>query len=90
MHRKFHEEKQNRLFIHVTGGQVRSVQVNIIMNNLSNLNIIEIINIDHNQNAYGCIFIIHILDDPEVSANIYCKSRNLPNTDTQNCSTDLR
>ena len=30
------------------------------------------------------------LGDPEVTANIYCKSRNLPNTDTQNYSTDLR
>ena len=34
----------------------------------------------------GCI----ILGDPEVTANIYCKSRNHPNTDTQNYSTDLR
>ena len=31
-----------------------------------------------------------LLGDPEVTANIYCKSRNLPNTDTQNYSTDLR
>ena len=31
-----------------------------------------------------------ILGDPEVTANIYCKSRNLPNTDTQICSTDMR
>ena len=31
-----------------------------------------------------------ILGDPEVTANIYCNSRNLPNTDTQNYSTDLR
>ena len=31
-----------------------------------------------------------VLGDPEVTANIYCKSRNLPNTDTQNHSTDLR
>ena len=31
-----------------------------------------------------------ILGDPEVTANIYCKSRNLPNTDTQNYGTDLR
>ena len=23
-----------------------------------------------------------VLGDPEVTANIYCKSRNLPNTDT--------
>ena len=30
------------------------------------------------------------LGDPEVTANMYCKSRNLPNTDTQNYSTDLR
>ena len=31
-----------------------------------------------------------LLGDPEVTANIYCKSRNLTNTDTQNYSTDLR
>ena len=31
-----------------------------------------------------------LLGDPEVTANIYCKSRNLPITDTQNYSTDLR
>ena len=31
-----------------------------------------------------------IVGDPEVTANIYCKSCNLPNTDTQNYSTDLR
>ena len=30
------------------------------------------------------------MGDPEVTANIYCKSRNLPNTDTQNYSKDLR
>ena len=32
----------------------------------------------------------YVLGDPEVTANIYCKSRSLPNTDTQNYSTDLR
>ena len=32
----------------------------------------------------------NILDDPEVTENIYCKSRNLPNMDTQNYSADLR
>ena len=31
-----------------------------------------------------------VLGDQEVTVNIYCKSRNLPNTDTQNYSTDLR
>ena len=31
-----------------------------------------------------------LYSDPEVTANIYCKSRNLPNTDTLNNSTDLR
>ena len=31
-----------------------------------------------------------VLGDPEVTANLYCQSRNLPNTDTQNYSTDLR
>ena len=33
---------------------------------------------------------IFILGDIEVTANTYCKSSNLPNTDTQNYSTDLR
>ena len=32
----------------------------------------------------------YVLGDPEVTLNIYCKSSNLPNTDTQNYSTDLR
>ena len=32
----------------------------------------------------------YILGDPEVTVNIGCKSRNLPNTDTKNYSTDLR
>ena len=32
----------------------------------------------------------YLLGDPEVTANIYGKSRNLPNTDTQNYSTDFR
>ena len=31
-----------------------------------------------------------ILSDTEVTAYIYCKSRNLPNTDTQIYSTHLR
>ena len=31
-----------------------------------------------------------LLGDPEVTANMYCKSRNLPNTETENYSTDLR
>ena len=31
-----------------------------------------------------------LLGDLEVTTNIYCESRNLPNTDTQNYSTDLR
>ena len=31
-----------------------------------------------------------LLGVPKVTANVYCKSRNLPNTDTQNYSTDLR
>ena len=30
---------------------------------------------------------IGILGDPEVTENIYCKSRNLPNADTKNYST---
>ena len=33
---------------------------------------------------------MNILGDPEVIANIYCKSRNLPNTDKQKYGTDLR
>ena len=33
---------------------------------------------------------ISILGDPEVTANMYCKLRNLPNTDTENDSTDMR
>ena len=28
--------------------------------------------------------ILNVLGDPEVTANIYCKSRNLSNTDMQN------
>ena len=32
----------------------------------------------------------YVLGDPEVIANIYCKSRNFPNKDTQNNSIDLR
>ena len=32
----------------------------------------------------------YVLGDQDVTANIYCKSRSLPNTDTQNVSTDLR
>ena len=31
----------------------------------------------------------YVLGDPEVTSNIYCKSRKLPNTDTQNYSTDF-
>ena len=34
--------------------------------------------------------VVPILGDPEVTANMYFKSRNLPNTDTQNYSKDLR
>ena len=33
---------------------------------------------------------LNVLGDPEVTASIYRKSRNLPNADTQNYSTDLR
>ena len=33
---------------------------------------------------------VSLLGELEVTANIYCKSRNLPITDTQNYSTDLR
>ena len=32
--------------------------------------------------------ISELLGDPEVTLNIYCKLRNLPNTDTQNYSID--
>ena len=34
--------------------------------------------------------ISELLGDPEVTANIYCKSHNLANTYTQDYSTDLR
>ena len=34
--------------------------------------------------------VVNLLGHPEVTANTYCKSRKLPNTDTQDCSTDLR
>ena len=37
------------------------------------------------QYCYAC----NVLGDPEVTANIYCK-QNLPNTDRQKYSTDLR
>ena len=37
-----------------------------------------------------CATCCELLGDPEVTANIYCKSRNLHNTDTQNYSTDCR
>ena len=37
----------------------------------------------------GHLSIVILLGDPEVTANIYCKLRKLPNTDTQNYSTDL-
>jgi len=33
---------------------------------------------------------VELLGDPEATANIYCKTRNLPNKDTQNYSTELR
>ena len=33
---------------------------------------------------------LSILGDPEVTANIYCNSRNHPIMDAQNYSTDLR
>ena len=32
----------------------------------------------------------YVLGEPEVTANIYCKSRKLPNKATQNYSIDLR
>ena len=43
--------------------------------------------------SYGITMIagqMKVLGDPEFTANIYCKSRNLPYTDTQNFSTHLR
>ena len=33
---------------------------------------------------------LKLLGDPEITANIYCKVRNLSDIDTQNYSTDLR
>ena len=35
-------------------------------------------------------YTVTLLGDPEVTANIYCKSRNLPETDKQSYSADLR
>ena len=35
-------------------------------------------------------YIKYILGDPEVTANIYCKSRHLPNRETRNYRTDFR
>ena len=37
--------------------------------------------------SYQRLYNLYILGDPEVCANIYYKSRNLPNPDTQNYST---
>ena len=37
-----------------------------------------------------CSIVRGVLGDPEVTANINCKSRNLANIDTRNHSTDLR
>ena len=40
---------------------------------------------------YGLPYLIRFTYlHPQVTANVYCKLRNLPNTDTQNYSTDLR
>ena len=39
------------------------------------------------QGIYICSI---LLGGPEVTANIYCKSRNLANTETQNDSANLR
>ena len=41
-------------------------------NNFNNLSVL-----------YQCVTRTKLLRDPEVTANKYCKSRNLPNTDTQ-------
>ena len=35
-------------------------------------------------------YLAKLLGEPEVTANIYCKSRYLTNKDTQDYSTDLR
>ena len=40
--------------------------------------------------VFPVVVLVDILGDPEVTGNIYCKSRNLPNTDMQKYSTDLR
>ena len=40
---------------------------------------------------YGLPYLIRFTYlHPKVTANVYCKLRNLPNRDTQNDSTDLR
>ena len=38
----------------------------------------------------GCWAIAKVQSVPYTTANIYCKSRNLPTTDTHNYSIDLR
>ena len=51
---------------------------------------IDMLTRDNSQRLEACHILKMILGDPEATAYIYCKSRNLPNTDTQNYSTDLR
>ena len=38
----------------------------------------------------GCQYPVPSTSVPQISANIYCKLRNIPNTDVHNYSTDLR
>ena len=44
----------------------------------------------HNRKRHCKVNLNHVLGDPEVAANIYCKSHNIPNTGTEIYSTDLR
>ena len=46
--------------------------------------------LDRKYGDTGLKTIYLLLGDPEVTANIYCKSRNLPNTYTEYYSTDWR
>ena len=44
----------------------------------------EQILVNRNENLSFSIYSLHILGDSQDTANIYCKSHNLPNTDTEN------
>ena len=65
------------------------MEQNIILVILVNLTVVK--KLENKTVAILVNFIqCYILGDPEVTAYIYCKTRNLPNTNTQNYSTHLR